>query len=715
VRPARERPAKERAPGKGGSRLHRGVVTAALVGGLALLVQLAFLWDSRDEPTFWHPIVDAAVYHENALAIANGGYSIDTPYYHPPLFPYVLALIYRVSGNSMLAAKLVLALFGAMTVVLTALVARRVIGPRAGLAAGIATALCGPLVFYNAQLLPAGLETMLTMLFWWLVLCAGATGAAGLWLAAGVAGGLAADTIPNALVVVPFVLGWLLWKERAHPLGRRAWGPALMLVLGLAIAILPVTVANYVHSRQWCLISYNGGLNLYIGNNLDSERTTAIRPGFEWEDLEHLPARSGVLRETDGDRYFVAKTANYVFTHPGHFLRGLLHKARQFTNARELPRNVDLYVFRAWSPLLAALVWQVGPFGFPFGVLFPLACLGLLVAARQRPGAMLLGEFAVAYAASVALIFVASRYRVVLLPLLIVFAVHGAHWLWSRRHDARRLGLGALVVLGVGVWSNTPVSAPNDGHPFQAEVHQFVALQAVRSGELDRADREVRTALALAPTHAEAWQTRGIVSLSQGRLPEARDAFGRALELEPRYAEAHFNLGTVLERLGDPAEAERHYQAAMQVSPETPRIPRRMGALLARSGRATEAVAYLRRTLELNPGSVEAHALLAWILATHPEPAQRDGRQAVEHALLATQKTPDGAALEALAAGFAESGDFERAVATEEQAILVWRQGGREDIVIRSNERLVRFRSRRPFRDSTLIEARAGSPSVRPD
>ena len=69
---------------------------------------------------------------------------------------------------------------------------------------------------------------------------------------------------------------------------------------------------------------------------------------------------------------------------PGHFFSALLAKLRQVTNARELPRNVDIYSHCDWSFLLSLLVFKIGSFAFPFGIIFPLACLGIVVSLHHK-------------------------------------------------------------------------------------------------------------------------------------------------------------------------------------------------------------------------------------------------------------------------------------------------------------------------------------------
>ena len=64
---------------------------------------------------------------------------------------------------------------------------------------------------------------------------------------------------------------------------------------------------------------------------------------------------------------------------------------------------------------------------------------------------------------------------------------------------------------------------------------------------------------------------------------------------------------------------------------------------------------------------------IAWIYATSNDPKMRNGKEALKIAQKAAQKSakPDPYINAALAAAYAEQGDFEMAVATQEKAISV--------------------------------------------
>ncbi|MGA8534871.1 MAG: tetratricopeptide repeat protein [Candidatus Tumulicola sp.] len=65
-------------------------------------------------------------------------------------------------------------------------------------------------------------------------------------------------------------------------------------------------------------------------------------------------------------------------------------------------------------------------------------------------------------------------------------------------------------------------------NPSYAVAHYDLALAEERLLQYDAAERELRTALTLAPTYARAELALGAVLLKQGRRSEARDAFSRA-------------------------------------------------------------------------------------------------------------------------------------------------------------------------------------------
>ena len=93
--------------------------------------------------------------------------------------------------------------------------------------------------------------------------------------------------------------------------------------------------------------------------------------------------------------------------------------------------------------------------------------------------------------------------------------------------------------------------------------------------------------------------------------------------------------------------------------------------MLEQLGRRGEAIIAYRKALELKPRSPDILNNLAWLLGTSPEPALRNGQEAVEFALKAELITGgiDSRILDTLAAAYTEAGQFEAALLAAKRAI----------------------------------------------
>ncbi|MDD5484185.1 MAG: tetratricopeptide repeat protein [Kiritimatiellae bacterium] len=692
-----------------------GMKTGLPAGGavflLALAMHLLLMLDGRNDPTFWRPIVDAHTYHNFACQMADGLYRPNTPYYQPPFFIYLLAAVYFFTGKSMLAAKLVLAVIGSLTPAISYLIGAGMFSRRTGIIAGALTACYGPLLFMDLQLLPAGTAALLNTLFLWQLLRSAKNDRGSDWVLAGIFAGLAAITVPNVLFFLPFTLFWLVYLYIAYPegggrretkmLAGKAGGRFLLVLLGTACAIAPVTVRNYAVSGRFTLISHNGGLNFYIGNNRKADETTAIRPSFGWENLDKMPMRAEIFDAVDADRFYFRETLKYIRQNPGHFFRNFSRKIRQATNARELPRNVDIYAFRDYYALLRPLVWRLGSFAFPFGIVFPLACWGMLAGLRRSRASLLLAVFIGAYLFSIALFFVAARYRVVVAPALCVLAAYALDWRQWARNCSLRSFMPAAAIVAAAVWANTPIRTPTDHIPFNAEMFNFLALQEINSANYTRAERELREAISIAPDYAPAYNSLGFMRQRQGDLESALAAYREAVRISPDSAESWNGAGSVYEKLGRPDEAEQAYRRAIMLSPETSGPHVNLGRLLYNRERRREAAAALRQAIKLDITAGEAYGLLAWILATAPEDELRNGPESLRHIkfMVRWQGAEDPMRMDTLAAAHAETGDFTNAARAAARAIELWKKAGQEAPAAQAARRLELYRQNKPERE----------------
>jgi tetratricopeptide (TPR) repeat protein len=125
--------------------------------------------------------------------------------------------------------------------------------------------------------------------------------------------------------------------------------------------------------------------------------------------------------------------------------------------------------------------------------------------------------------------------------------------------------------------------------------------------------------------------------------------------------------------------------------------------MLLGQGKRAEAISEYKAALEINRDWPAALNDLAWILATDPDAALRDGSQAVDLGERACQVTGyrNPQFIGTLAAAYAEAGRFEEAVATANQAKELAARIGRTDLVERNEQLLQLYRNKTTYHEKT--------------
>ncbi|WP_375622460.1 MULTISPECIES: tetratricopeptide repeat protein [unclassified Bartonella] len=106
------------------------------------------------------------------------------------------------------------------------------------------------------------------------------------------------------------------------------------------------------------------------------------------------------------------------------------------------------------------------------------------------------------------------------------------------------------------------------------------AENAISSDDYGLALDYLDNALALLPTHAEAWVRRAWIHIQLNDFKLAMLDLNHALELEPRNYIAFFELGVTMEATERPKLALKAYKTALEYYPQMQRIQKRVQALL---------------------------------------------------------------------------------------------------------------------------------------
>ena len=190
---------------------------------------------------------------------------------------------------------------------------------------------------------------------------------------------------------------------------------------------------------------------------------------------------------------------------------------------------------------------------------------------------------------------------------------------------------------------------------------------------MDEAIANFRKAVELEPARADAEDNLGHALMAKGSADEAIPHFQKALDIGPETAEFHTNLGIVLAKRGQLADAIPHFERALALSPDTVDARYYLGKALVMSGRGVEGLAFWRQALSKDPDNLQVLNDTAWVLATSRDATLRNGNAALPLAERAVALTSarEPAILGTLAAVYAETGRFDKAIELEQRATAV--------------------------------------------
>jgi tetratricopeptide (TPR) repeat protein len=582
----------------------------------AFTLRLIYLFQIDTIPLFDHLAGDARTYYEWGQRIAAGDWLGTGVFYQAPLYPYFLGLVQFFFGESLWLVRLMQITLGALSCSLIFLVGQRLFSRQAGIISGFILAGYGPALFFDGLIEKSIFDLFLLTVILFLIFCPGDGAQPAQWLGVGAILGLLALTRENALILVLVVPCWIALSSAPQSPTARLRRAGLFLA-GLTLVLLPVGLRNLAVGGEFKLTTSQLGPNFYIGNNPAADGTyNSIRrmigePQLEGPDATRLAERALQRRLAAGEvsSFWLSKSFDYIKAQPLDWLALLAKKWILVWNAREIEDSDDFYIYRQWSSLLGVL----GRLNH-FGILAPLAAVGLLFSCRQWRRLWLLYAMILALAASVAVFYVFGRYRFPLVPLLVLFAGVGLMEIIKFYKGGlwRRLFGATAVFCACAVFTNWPVfgfSGPG------AAGYNNLSNAYYKQGKVDEAVQTALKAIELDPGYGVAHYNIGNLYAGQGKFAPAQRHFEEALRLYPNYAEARSNLGQLLAERGDLQAGIEQFGTAIALNPALFRAHLNLGVALAKQGRIDEADAPLREAARLMPQSAETRFYLGSVYA----------------------------------------------------------------------------------------------------
>jgi len=640
-------------------------IAAILV--IAFVLRLFYLVQIESNPLFYHLAGDGRTYDEWAQRIVAGDWLGKGVFYQTPLYPYFLGVVQWLFGRNLWLIRIVQICLGSLACAFIFPIGQKIFSRPAGIAAGLILACYAPAIFFDGLIEKSVLDLVLLVLLLYLLVALKRPFHWSKWLGAGAVLGLLGLSRENALIMAPVVALWIVlaYSDQRFSLRSRWLG---LFVAGLLLVLLPVGLRNLTVGGEFKLTTSQFGPNFFIGNNpaadgtYGSVRNVIREVQLEGPDAKRLAQRAAGKELTAGEvsSYWFKQSLDYITSQPAQWLKLMGLKWLRVWNAREIEDSDDFYIYQSFSFLLAFFA----AFSH-FGVLAPLAVLGMLVTWRQWRELWLLYGMIFSLALSVAIFYVFGRYRFPLVPLLALFAGAGVTGVWNyfqtRAWKSLAPAVAVFIISGVIVnWPLLDNKGPGaagynnlaNAYSKQGKIDEAIkiALKAieaqpdygvaqynlgnlyVRRGQFDTAQRHFEEALRLYPNYADAHSNYGQLLAERGDLDTGIKHFRKAIELNPTLGRAYLNLGVALAKIGNLDEAIRSLREAARVAPESAEASYYLGSVYAAQNRYQEAIDSFKQTLRIQPDFVPAHQSLAQLLNLqgHKDEAMKHYQEAVK-------------------------------------------------------------------------------------
>lgn len=638
-------------------------------------VRVMYFYEVRTHPDYNSPLLDAKYHDYWARAITTGEWIPsdmqsdplirEHPYVRPPLYPYFLAAIYKVGNGSFDAPRAVQFILGLLSAYMAAWMAGRWFGWIAGLVS--ATILCWHWIFpyYEAQLVEPALVIPL-LLIWMAVTVDGLNMfSPGRILVSGLLLGVMVLGRPNALLLAPAMVAWIFWsgwRDRINP--RFAVTGVLLFGTGLTLAISPAVIRNLAVSGELVPVTAVGGLNLYLANNPLADGYSGIAPDIRnWSSFDHprlvreLGEQAGrKLNYTEASSEWSRRAVAYMREHPGRVIELTFKKFLLLIGPKEVTVDREDEYERRDSRILSSL-----PGGFSW--MLAAAILAVLMQAdtsrrtwHQRHEFMIPLIALVVFAVSYLPFTVIGRYRVPLLPILVILASGGfeqmAEWIRGRSWRALVSWLAAGLALFLLLRPNYAGYQASE-----ARWNLTRGLAFARQGDAKAAHGYLKHAVELAPGYAYARLNYGIALSRLERPEEALTQLVESVRIDPQPLTWQA-LGGLKKTQGDYEGAEQAFHEALAISPSEVTVHNDLGILFAELGEFGRAVQYFNRAVDIEPKYFDGWRNLA--VALESAGRRAESLQAYE---IARQLNPlDGSVAYGLARQLGLAGRYREAI-----------------------------------------------------
>ena len=493
----------------------------------ALFIRMLYLLSLANDPWLFYPTVDEIAYHNSALTIYETG-KLPFPFFRPPLWSLIINVLYHIFGPHFIVVRFLNILIGSAVVFSCYRLSIRLFNKNIAYYSSMLLAVTGLFIHINST----GLDTNLFILLvlestvflydyskkqnkYFLVVSA-------------ILIGLSILLRPVALITS---IGFALFIFLKLKNNSRIYIPILYLFLSF-IPVLPFTISNVLNS-EYTILSTNGGINFYLGNNPFADGFSPTHPelGPGWTEDE----AAGFASNNSGNRlsasevssWYYSRTIDSIVSNPTGYAKLLFKKIALTLGSYDISNNGDLTWYKQNRILLNIF------YVFGFYIFIPLGIVGMIIGRRDsRTNSLSLITIISLFLPSI-LFFTTARFRLPILPFILPFVIIAFKELFIASYSPRTRFRYALVTFTIFLlcFSASFFMGPKPNLAYG----EFLQGQLyVKAGLNTKARESFTNTLAMNPKAPLANYSIGKIFYSENNFDSASYYFKNELSIQPR-------------------------------------------------------------------------------------------------------------------------------------------------------------------------------------
>jgi len=566
---------------------------------LGFLLRIYYVIETAGTPFYQFLFSDSKIYADWAASIASSNEWIGKgAYFMAPAYPYFLAVFYKIFDDPILPVRIIQVFISTLNIYLIYLAANKIFDSRKAIIAALLTAFYGPFIFYSGAILSETLQVFVITLGLLFLANAIKSNNWQNWLYAGLAFGVSAIFRATILLPIAIIIIYCLITLTSKKVKTEYTKSVLtVFIAGVLFPIALIFGRNLFVTGEPILLTSNGGINFYIGNNERSPGVFVTPTEFDfYSDLagkQFASQQSGKqLSSSEASSYWYGKAFAYLKDNPGKALTLYSKKAFLFIFGNENPQSTVMnpeYFKQNYSNLLKLPLIQ-------FALISILSIIGFWSFYRNGNFVYLL--FTLGYFISTIIFFVNGRFRLGLTPLLIIFASAAVLHLFELFSKAKTADALKLISIPAAFYVFYILIIPKPAfNDYDAYFH--LGEIAYQNKEYDKSIDYYNRSLFF-KDHYMSYMNTGNAFAMKRDFRNAVGSYQKAIARNPKYLLAHFNLAFAYNQSNNYNLAIETYNKVIELNPAFEDAYRNLGITYYVLEKYEEAILYFEKFIQIS-------------------------------------------------------------------------------------------------------------------